>query len=771
MLIRTKDVLEYHAQGRPGKVQVVPTKPCLTQRDLSMAYTPGVAEPCRAIVKDPHDVFKYTAKGNLVAVITDGTAVLGLGNIGPEAGKPVMEGKGVLFKRFADIDVFDIELRTSSIEEFISVVKALEPTFGGINIEDVKAPECFVIEERLKEMLDIPVFHDDQHGTAIIASAALVNACEVAEKDISKVRVVFSGAGASAIATSKMFVQMGARRENILFVDRAGVIYKGRDQDMNPYKEVIAADTSARTLPEAMAGADVFVGLSIGGLVSEEMVRSMARKPIVFAMANPDPEIGYEEAKRARPDILMATGRSDFPNQVNNVLGFPFIFRGALDVRARAINDEMKAAASHALAALAREDVPDVVRRSYGDAPLHFGPEYLIPKPFDPRVLLWEASAVAKAAMETGVAREPIADLDAYRDHLEGLLGRSHQVMRSIIHKARREAARIVFPRGGDEKVLRASQVILDERIAIPILLGNVERMKARAQELELDLDGAQMLDVAQSPSLERYAQKLYEMRQRKGVTPARARRMLRDPQVYAMMMVHMGDADGAIAGIEHTFSDVVRAAIQIVGLKPGIKRVAAAHMMVLGDRLLFFADTSVNIEPTAEELAEIAMISARTARRFDIIPKVAMVSFANFGAVRHPLTEKVARAVQIVQKAMPDLVIDGEMQCDAALVPELATRNFPHSRIAGDARVLIFPDLASANVAFKLLHVLAGVNAIGPIMMGMARPVNVLDYTVSVETIAHMAAVTAVQAETQEPPAARPAAAREAPRTAAAPA
>ena len=751
MLIRTKDVLEYHARGRPGKIQVVPTKPCLTQRDLSMAYTPGVAEPCRAIVKDPHDVFKYTAKGNLVAVISDGTAVLGLGNIGPEAGKPVMEGKGVLFKRFADVDVFDIEVRTSSPEELIAVVKALEPTFGGINLEGIKAPECFIVEERLKEMLEIPVFHDDQHGTAIIASAGLVNACEITSRDISKVRVVFSGAGAAAIATAKMFVRMGVKKENMVFVDRAGVIYKGRDQDMNPYKAEFAMDTSARTLAQAMAGSDVFVGLSSAGLVSEDMVRSMARNPVVFAMANPDPEIGYEEAKRARPDVLMATGRSDFPNQINNVLGFPFIFRGALDVKARAINDEMKVAASKALAALAREDVPDVVRRSYGDVPLRFGPDYLIPKPFDPRVLLWEASAVAKAAMDTGVAREPITDLDAYRDRLEGLLGRSHQVMRSIIHKARREAARIVFPRGEDDKVLRASQVVLDERIAIPVLLGNVERMKTRARELELDLEGAQMLDVATSPALERYSQMLYEMRQRKGMTPARAERMIRDPQVYAMMMVHMGDADGAIAGIEHTFSDVVRAAVQIVGLKPGVKRVAAAHMMVLGDRLLFFADTSVNIEPTAEELAEIAQIAVQTARRFDIEPKVAMVSFANFGAVRDPHTEKVARAVDLVRKAMPDLIIDGEMQCDAALVPELATRNFPHSRIAGDASVLIFPDLASANVAFKLLHVVAGLDAIGPIMMGMARPVNVLDYTVSAETIAHMAAVTAVQAETRE--------------------
>jgi malate dehydrogenase (oxaloacetate-decarboxylating)(NADP+) len=748
MTIRTQEVLEYHARGRPGKVQVVPTKPCLTQRDLSMAYTPGVAEACRAIVRDPHDIFRYTARGNLVAVVSDGTAVLGLGAIGPEAGKPVMEGKGVLFKRFADIDVFDLEVRVGSPEEFVAVVKALEPTFGGINLEDVKAPECFFVEERLKAILDIPVFHDDQHGTAIIASAALLNALEVAGKEAGSVRVVFSGAGAAAIATGRMFLRMGVRRENMEFVDRAGVIYRGREQDMNPHKLEFAADTPARTLAQAMAGADVFVGLSVGGLVNEAMVRSMAPHPIVFAMANPDPEIGYAEATAARPDLIMATGRSDYPNQVNNVLGFPFIFRGALDVRARAINDEMKVAASRALAALAHEDVPDEVRRCYSDAPLRFGPEYLIPKPFDPRVLIWEASAVARAAMETGVAREPISDLDAYRERLEGLLGRSHQVVRSIINKARREKAQIVFPEGEEDKVLRASQVILDERIAVPVLLGDVARMRGRVQELGLDLDGVRMLDPSRSGALERYASELFQLRKRKGVTPYRAERMVRDRQICAMMMVALGDADGVIAGIDHTFSEVARPALQIVGLKPGVKRAASAHMMVLGDRVLLFADTTMNIEPTAEELKEIAILAARTARRFDIEPRVAMISFANFGAVRHPVVEKVAQAVALVRRELPDLVIDGEMQADTALVPELAKRNFPDSAIPGNASVLIFPDLGSANVAFKLLHVLAGVDAIGPILMGMARPVNVLDYSVSVETIVHMAAITAVQAE-----------------------
>jgi len=747
MTIRAQEVLEYHARGRPGKVQVVPTKPCLTQRDLSMAYTPGVAEVCRAIVRDPHDVFRYTARGNLVAVVTDGTAVLGLGAIGPEAGKPVMEGKGVLFKRFADIDVFDLEVRVDSPEEFVAVVKALEPTFGGINLEDVKAPECFFIEEQLRAILDIPVFHDDQHGTAIIASAALLNALEVAKKEAGAVRVVFSGAGAGAIATGRMFLRMGVQRENMVFVDRAGVIYRGREEDMNPHKLEFAADTPARTLAEAMAGADVFVGLSVGGLVNGAMLRSMAPRPIAFALANPDPEIGYAEALEARPDLIMATGRSDYPNQVNNVLGFPFIFRGALDVRARAINDEMKVAASRALAALAHEDVSDEVRRCYGDAPLHFGPEYLIPKPFDPRVLLWEASAVARAAMESGVAREPISDLDAYRERLEGLLGRSHQVMRSIIHKARREGAQIVFPEGEEDKVLRASQVILDERIAAPVLLGDVTRMQGRARELDLDLNGARMIDPSRSGVLERYATELFQRRKRKGVTPYQAERMIRDPQIYAMMMVALGDADGVIAGIEHTFSDVVRPALQIVGLKPEVKRVASAHMMVLGDRLLIFADTTMNIEPTAEELKEIAILAARTAQRFDIEPRVAMISFANFGAVRHPATEKVAQAVALVRRELPDLVIDGEMQADTALVPELAKRKFPDSAIPGNASVLVFPDLGSANVAFKLLHVLAGVDAIGPILMGMAKPVNVLDYSASVETIVHMAAITAVQA------------------------
>ena len=718
-----------------------------------MAYTPGVAEACRAIVNDPHDIFRYTTRGNLVAVVTDGTAVLGLGSIGPHAGKPVMEGKGVLFKRFADIDVFDIELKVTTPQEFIAVVKALEPTFGGINLEDVKAPECFLIEEELKAALGIPVFHDDQHGTAIIASAALLNALEVTGKEAGSVRVVFSGAGAAAIATARMFMRMGVRREHMMFADRAGVIYRGRDRDMNPYKAEFASDTTARTLAQAMAGADVFVGLSVGGLVTEDMLRSMASRPIVFAMANPDPEIDYETARRTRSDVIMATGRSDYPNQVNNVLGFPFIFRGALDVRATAINDEMKMAAARALAALAHEDVPDGVRRCYGDSPLHFGPDYLIPKPFDPRVLLWEATAVARAAMESGVAREPIADLEAYRDHLEGLLGRSHQVVRTIINKARRERARIVFPEGEEEKVLRASQVILDERIAVPILLGDVSRMKARAAELELELDGVQMLDTAGSPALERYAAELFQRRKRKGMTPFHAQRLVQEPQVYAMMMVAMGDADGVIAGIEHTFSDVVRSALQIIGMKPGVSRVAAAHMMVLADRLLVFADTSLNIEPTADDLKEIALLAARTARRFDIEPRVAMLSFANFGAVRHPLTQKVARAVKLIRQELPDLAIDGEMQADTALVPELARRNFPDSAIAGDATVLVFPDLGSANVAFKLLHVLGEVNAIGPILMGMARPVNVLDYSVSVETIVHMAAVTAVQAGLIETP------------------
>jgi malate dehydrogenase (oxaloacetate-decarboxylating)(NADP+) len=713
-----------------------------------MAYTPGVAEPCRAIVADPHDVFRYTTKGNLVAVISNGTAVLGLGDIGPLASKPVMEGKGVLFKRFADIDVFDIEVDTKDTEEFIAVVKALEPTFGGINLEDVKAPECFVIEERLKKIMGIPVFHDDQHGTAIIASAALVNALEITGKQAEKVQVVFSGAGAAAIATAKMFMRMGVQRENLVFVDRAGVIHRGRDQDMNPYKVEFAADTTARTLADAMAGADVFVGLSVGGLVNEAMLRSMAPRPIVFAMANPDPEIDYETAKRARPDVIMATGRSDLPNQVNNVLGFPFIFRGALDVRARVINDEMKMAAAHALAALAREDVPDSVRQSYGGVPLRFGPEYVIPKPFDPRVLLWEATAVARAAVETGVAREPITDLESYRERLEGLLGRSHQVMRTIIHKASRDRARIVFPEGEEEKVLRACQVIIDERIATPILLGDCDRMRSRARNLELDLDGAEMIDVERSPRLERYATDLFAMRKRKGVTPQRAARLVRDPQIFAMMMIHDGAAEGVLAGIEQTFSDSVRTALQIVGLRPGARRVAAAHLMVLRERLLLFADTAVNIEPSAAELAEIAVLAARTAQRFDLEPRVAMLSFANFGAVRHVLTEKVAQATKLAQQQMPECVIDGEMQGDTALVPELARRNFPDSRIAGDASVLVFPDLEAANIAFKILNILGGVEAIGPILMGMAQPVNVLDYSSGVENIVHMAAITAVQAE-----------------------
>jgi malate dehydrogenase (oxaloacetate-decarboxylating)(NADP+) len=744
------DVLQYHDGGRPGKLEVVASKPCLTQRDLSMAYTPGVALPCRLIHDNPDQAFRYTARGNLVAVVTNGTAVLGLGNIGPLAGKPVMEGKAVLFKRFADVNVFDIEIATSDPDELIQCVKLLEPTFGGINLEDIKAPECFVIEETLQREMNIPVFHDDQHGTAIISSAALLNALELAGKDIGAVRVVFAGAGAAGIACANMYVALGVRPENVLMVDSKGVLYEGRDESTNPYKQKYVRRTDRHTLAQALDGADVFVGVSSKDLVTPDMVRSMAARPIVFAMANPDPEITYDAAKKARPDVIMATGRSDFPNQVNNVLGFPFIFRGALDVRARAINDAMKIAAAKALAALAKEDVPDSVINAYGGERFSFGPEYIIPKPFDARVLTWEAPAVARAAVETGVAREPIADWDEYVAALERrILGKSHQVMRGLMQKAKRSAKRrIVFPEGEEEKVLRACQIIFDEGIATPILLGDSAVIHAAAALLGLDLEGIQVVDMHDASEKTEYAEELYRLRQRSGVTPLRARRLLADPAYFGMMMVRAGEADGLVCGLNRSYPETIRPALEIIGLREGVSRASGVYCMVLKERVLFFADTTVNIEPTAEELAEIARMCAAVARNhFDVEPRVAMLSFGNFGSVKHPFTEKVKRAVALARAQQPDLVIEGEMQADTALVPEICDTAFPHSAVRGDANVLIFPDLQSGNIAYKLIQRLAGADVIGPILMGLAKPVNVLNHYSSVSEIANMAAITAVMA------------------------
>jgi len=750
MAITKEESLDYHSKGRRGKIEVCSTKPCITQRDLSLAYTPGVAEPCREIEKDPESVYTYTAKGNLVAVISNGTAVLGLGNIGALAGKPVMEGKGVLFKRFADIDVFDIEVDSEDPDEVIKLVKLLEPTFGGINLEDIKAPECFKIEETLIREMKIPVFHDDQHGTAIISGAGLLNALELQKKQIGQVRVVINGAGASGIAVANLYVELGAKRDNITMCDSQGVIYKGREAGMNPYKAKYARDTKLRTLAEAMKGADVFMGVSVANVVSKDMVSSMNERPIVFAMANPDPEITYEDAISVRKDLIMATGRSDYPNQVNNVLGFPFIFRGALDVRATAINMNMKIAASHALASLAKEDVPDTVIQAYGNQKIMFGPDYIIPKPFDPRVLIWEASAVARAAMETGVARETI-DIEEYKQQLEARLGKQKEVMRIFINKAKAHPKRIVFPEGSEEKILRACQIIIDEGMAKPILLGKKEKIARKVEELNLNiLDNAEIIEPEKYPKFNEYVDELFKMRQRKGVTRVEAKKILKTPNYFGSLMVHMGDADCLVSGLNMHYPETIRPALQIVKIKPELNMVSGLYMMIFKNDIMFFADATVNIEPNAEQLAEIALDTAETVRRFGEEPKVAMLSFSNFGSTRHPLAEKVKKAVEIVKQKMPDLVVDGEMQADTAVVPEILNQTYPFSKLKEKANVLIFPDLQSGNIAYKLLERLSGAKAVGPILMGMNKPVHVLQRGASVDDIVNLAAIAVVDAQNQ---------------------
>jgi len=747
-MIRPEDALDYHAGPPAGKLSIVPTKPCRTQRDLSLAYSPGVAIPCKEIERDPSLAYKYTAKGNLVAVVSNGTAVLGLGNIGAQASKPVMEGKAVLFKRFADIDVFDIELATEDPQEVIRACQLLEPTFGGINLEDIKAPECFVIEEELKRTLKIPVFHDDQHGTAIISGAALLNALELVGKKPEEIRMVINGAGASAIACAEHYIRLGVRRENIIMCDSKGVLYKGRKEGMNPYKERFAQETPLRTLAEAMRGADVFIGLSVANCVTGEMLRTMADRPIVFAMANPDPEIPYEEAKRARPDVIMATGRSDYPNQVNNVLGFPFIFRGALDVRATAINDEMKMAATRALAALAKQDVPDSVRRAYGVEEMAFGPDYIIPKPFDPRVLIWESAAVAEAAMRTGVAQQPV-NIEEYKEQLARRLGKAYEVMRMMVHKAQRAPKRVVFPEGEESKMLRASQILLDEKIAFPILLGSEKRIRARIEELKLNLEGAQIIEPARFPRLAEYIEELYRLRQRKGVTRKEAAELILNRNYFGSMMVRMGDADALIAGLTQHYPDTIRPALQVISVREGLTKVSGLYLLISPKREIYFlADCTVNIEPTAEDLAEIAICTAEMARRFDVEPRVAMLSFSNFGSTRHPLAEKVRRAVELVKQREPGLMIDGEMQADTAVVPEIIEEDYPFSCLKGGANVLIFPDLEAGNIAYKLLNRIGGCEVIGPILMGMSRPVHVLQRGAEVNEIVNMAAIAVVDAQ-----------------------
>jgi malate dehydrogenase (oxaloacetate-decarboxylating)(NADP+) len=747
MEIRKQDALDYHRSGRKGKIEVVPSKPCRTQWDLSLAYSPGVAEPCLDIHEKPELAFEYTAKGNLVAVVSNGTAVLGLGNIGPLAGKPVMEGKGVLFKRFADIDVFDLEVNSEKPDEVIRVCQLLEPTFGGINLEDIKAPECFQIEQTLRQTMSIPVFHDDQHGTAIISGAALLNALEIVGKDISKVRVVVNGAGASGIACAEHYVRLGVRRENMILCDTKGVVYEGREENMNSYKARLAVKTERRTLAEALEDADAFAGLSIANCVTPAMLRLMANRPIVFALANPVPEIGYEEAKAARPDVIIATGRSDYPNQVNNVLGFPFIFRGALDVRARTINEAMELAATHALAALAKEDVPDSVLRAYGLSRLQFGPDYIIPKPFDSRVLIWESAAVAEAAMESGVAQLTL-DLDEYREQLQRRLGRTYEVMQNIRARAKAGPKRIVFSEGEHEKIIRSSVRLVEEQIALPILLGRPTVIESKFEELGLPAREVEIIDPTRSNRLSKYIDEFFRLRQRSGITRAEAHEWMVNSNYFGAMMVHMGDADGFLGGVSQHYPETIRPALQIIGTRPGVKRVSGLYVIVTKKDVYFFADTTMNIEPTSEQLAEIAVLSAEVARWFNVEPHVAMLSFSNFGSTRHPLADKVRQATALVKRMDEGLIVDGEMQADTAIVPELVVDDYPFSKIKGDANVLIFPSLEAGNAAYKLMMRMGGAEALGPILMGMAMPVHVLARGSGVEEIVNMAAIAVVHAQ-----------------------
>lgn len=745
--ITREDALEYHRLGgKPGKVAIVPTKPMATQRDLGLAYTPGVAVPVLEIEKDPALAYEYTSKGNLVAVISNGTAILGLGDRGALASKPVMEGKGVLFKKFADVDVFDIELDSHDPDVVIQVAAAIAPTFGGINLEDIKAPECFYIEETLKKMLDIPVFHDDQHGTAIISGAALVNGLEVVGKNIADVKICVSGAGASAISCSELMVMLGARRENILLVDTRGVVYQGRTQGMNQYKERFAADTDARTLDDAVRGADVFYGLSIADILTPAMVKTMAERPLIFAMANPDPEIKYELAREARPDAIVATGRSDYPNQINNVLGFPFIFRGALDVRARAINDVMKVAASRALAELTKEDVPDSVLRAYGLDSLKFGPEYIVPKPLDPRVILWESPAVAKAAMETGVARKTI-DLDEYRAQLAFRQGHGEQVRYFIMNKAKSATPkkRIVFAEGEETKIIRAAAQVADEGIGIPILLGRSEVIQAKINSLGLDCQPV-IVNPNQAEQLSTYANAYYDLRQRKGITLKDALKAVREPNVFGPLMVKQGDADACVSGLIHDYPEVIRPALQIHHTGPGVKRAAGVYIMIVHDRTYLFTDATVNIDPSPEDLAEIACLSANFAHQLGIEPRVALLSFSNFGSTPHPQTIKIQKALEIIHTKYPDLVVDGEMQADTAVVADIIENRYPFSQVK-DANILVFPSLEAANIAYKLLARLGDAQAIGPILLGMGAPVHVLQTGDEVRDIVNIAAVAVMDA------------------------
>ncbi len=749
--LRKQQALEYHAKGRPGKIEVVPTKEAKTQRDLSLAYSPGVAEPCKEIAANKESVYKYTAKGNLVAVISNGTAVLGLGDIGPEAGKPVMEGKGVLFKIFADIDVFDIEINEKDPEKFVQIVKALEPTFGGINLEDIKAPECFYIETELKKQMNIPVMHDDQHGTAIISAAALLNALEIQKKKIDKVKFVVNGAGAAAISCSKLYVALGARPENFLMFDRKGVLHKGRN-DIDELKQLFANGKEGITLAAAMKDADVFIGLSAGNCVTAEMVKSMAKNPIVFAMANPDPEISWEEATSARKDIIMATGRSDFPNQVNNVLGFPYIFRGALDVRATQINEAMKLAAVHALAELTKTPVPDIVNMAYGEKNISFGENYIIPKPLDPRLLATVAPAVAKAAMESGVAAQPITNWDLYVNNLNKRLGLDNQVMRILGNKARRDPKRIVFAEADNIKILKAAQIVFDEGVGYPILLGDENKIKSIADSNGIDLSDIPIFDPRSEKTEERrlrYAEIFFEKRGRKGFNAYEAKKVMKDRNHYGCMMVECGDADCMISGLAKNYPDTIRPALQIIGTEEGVKKIAGMYLMLTKRGPLFLADTTVNFNPTAEELADITLMVAKEIRSFNITPRIAMLSYSNFGSSNSPEAGLVAKARKIVKQKMPALIVDGEMQASVAFNKELMKENYPFSELADkDVNTLIFPNLSAGNIAYNLLKEIGTADAVGPILLGLNKPVHILQLGSSVRSILNMATIAVVDAQ-----------------------
>jgi len=749
--LRREQALEYHASGRPGKIEVVPTKEAKTQRDLSLAYSPGVAEPCKEIHENIEEVYKYTAKGNLVAVITNGTAVLGLGDIGPEASKPVMEGKGVLFKIFADIDVFDIEINEKDPEKFVQIVKALEPTFGGINLEDIKAPECFYIEQQLKEQMKIPVMHDDQHGTAIISGAALLNALELQKKKIDRVRFVVNGAGAAAMACVQLYVALGARYENFIMFDKDGVLHEGRT-DLDATRKKFAVKKSDSTLAKAMRDADVFLGLSIGGVVTQDMIKSMAKNPIVFAMANPDPEISYEDATAVRKDIIMATGRTDYPNQVNNVLGFPYIFRGALDVRATKINEAMKLAAVKALAELAKTAVPDIVNLAYNQSSMSFGPEYIIPKPLDPRLLATVAPAVAKAAVESGVAQKPIQNWDAYTLQLNKRLGLDNQLIRVIGNKAKRDPKRLVFAEADNQKVLKAASIIYDDGIAYPILLGDPVKINAIAEEHNIDLTDIPIIDSRSDETeakREFYGELFFKKRQRKGFNHYESIKIMKDRNHFGCMMVETGDADAMLSGLTKNYAEAIRPALQIIGTEEGVKKIAGMYLLLTKRGPIFLADTTVNFNPNAEELADIAMMVAKEVRNFNITPRIAMLSYSNFGSSDSEEAKVVAEATRILKQRNPSLIVDGEMQASMAFNKEILKDNYGFSDLVDeDVNVLIFPNLTSGNVAYNLLKEIGGADAIGPILLGLKKPVHVLQLGSSVRSIINMALVAVVDAQ-----------------------